>query len=180
MPTSFTNCSAGRWAVSALILAAWPAGLLAQEQAAITLQGKHITVKYAPAPVSGRKIFGAAVPYGQVWRIGEKSPPVLHTDADLAFYGLTVPKGDYNLYVLPAADKWELIISRQTGDAPYNPKLDVGRVSMLLKKAPAPVEIRKLTLTATAALSARLEISWEDTVASVPFRVDLVGRDREW
>ena len=157
-----------------------PAVLQAQEQASVVLQGKTVAVKYAASSVSGRKIFGAAVPYGQVWRIGDKAAATLHTDADLAFYGLTVPKGDYTLYVLPAAEKWQLIISRQKGAAAYDPKLDVGRVQMTIGKTPAAVETCKVTLTKTAALSAKFELSWENTAASVPFRVDLMNPDREW
>jgi hypothetical protein len=157
-----------------------PVSAAAQEQTAVVLHGKNVIVKYSSATAAGRKIFGAAVPYAQVWRIGEKSAPVLHTDADLAFYGVTVPKGDYALFLLPAADKWELIIARQAPDAPYNPKTAVGRVQMVLRKAPVPTDMRKISVTATAALSAKLEIAWEDTVASAPFRVDLVARDAEW
>ena len=143
----------------------------------MVIQGKTIEVKYTGPSMNGRKIFGAAVPYGQVWRIGDKAAPSFHTDADLAFYGLTVPKGDYALYVLPAADKWQLIISRQTGVAAYNPKMDVGRVPMTMGKAPAPVETCRVTLTKTAALSAKLELSWENTVASrsVPRRLGCRG-----
>ena len=175
-----TNRKVFRWLAGAILCAAMPVVAEAQEQTAVVLRGKNVTVKYSSASAAGRKIFGAAVPFGQVWRIGEKVAPVLHTDADLAFYGLTVPKGDYALFLLPAADKWELIIARQAPDAPYNPKTAVGRVQMVLRKAPAPVDMRKITVTATAALSAKFEIAWEDTVASAPFRLDLVGRDAEW
>jgi hypothetical protein len=37
-----------------------------------------------------------------------------------------------------------------------------------------------VALTKTAALSGKLELSWENVVASVPFRIDMVGSDREW
>src|ERR1035441_5963317 len=117
----------GRWLVGLFVIAILAPAVRAQEQVSVVIQGKTITVKYAAPAMNGRKIFGAAVPYGQVWRIGDKAAPALHTDADLAFYGLTVPKGDYTLYVLPAADKWQLIVSRQTGAAAYDPKMDVGR-----------------------------------------------------
>ncbi len=154
--------------------------LSAQEQTSVVLQGKTIEIKYAAQSMKGRKIFGSTVPYGQVWRIGDKAAPVFHTESDLAFYGMTVPKGDYTVYVLPAADKWQLIISKQKGAGAYDPKLDVGRVPMTMGKAPAPVETCKVTLTKTAALSGKLELSWENTVASAPFRLDLMASDREW
>jgi hypothetical protein len=170
----------GRRLAGVFALAFLAAALQAQDQTSVALQGKNIEVKYAASAMGGRKIFGATVPYGQVWRIGDKAAPVLRTEGDLAFYGVTVPKGDYTLWALPAADKWQLIISRQTGTGAYNPKMDVGRVPMTLGKTAAPVESCKITLTKTAALSAKLEIAWENTVGSVPIRLDLVGADREW
>ncbi len=153
---------------------------MAQGQTSVALQGKNIEIKYEPQSMNGRKIFGAAVPYGQVWRIGDKAAPAFHTDGDLAFYGATIPKGDYTLYILPEAGAWQLIISKQTGAGPYNPKMDAGKAQMTLSKAPAPVETCKVTLTKTATLSAKFELTWENTVASVPFRLDMANSDREW
>jgi hypothetical protein len=180
MRSSWRDFGVGGCLAGIFVLAILAPVLGAEERTSVVIQGNTIEVKYTGASMNGRKIFGAAVPYGQVWRIGDKAAPSFHTDADLAFYGLTVPKGDYALYVFPAADKWQLIISRQSGAAAYNPKLEVGRAPMTMGKAPAPVETCKVTLTKTAALSAKLELSWENTVASVPLRIDLVASDREW
>jgi hypothetical protein len=170
----------GKCLVELFVIATLAVVSRADDQTSAVIQGKAISVKYAAASMNGRRIFGAVVPYGQVWRIGDKAAASFHTDADLVFYGLTVPKGDYTLYVLPAADKWQLIINRQTGAAAYNPKMDVGRVPMTMGKAAAPVETCKIGLTKTATLAAKLELSWENTVASVPFHLDLVTSDREW
>jgi hypothetical protein len=170
----------GRWIAGVFVIAVLAAAAQAQEQVSVVIEGKTIAVKYAAPSINGRKIFGAAVPYGQVWRIGDKAAPAFHTDGDLAFYGLTVPKGDYTLYVLPTADKWQLIISKQTGAGAYDPKMDVGRAPMTIEKASAPVETCKLALTKTAALSGKFQLSWENVVASIPFRIDMVASDREW
>lgn len=174
------NPPLGRYLTGVFAVAVLAANLSAQQQTSVALQGKTIEVRYAAQSMNGRKIFGATVPYGQVWRIGEKAAPAFHTEADLAFYGLTVPKGDYTLYVLPAAGKWQLIISHHKGAGAYDPKMDLGRVAMTLEKTAAPVEASRITLTKTAALSGKLELSWENVVASVPFRIDLVSPDREW
>ena len=166
----------------AVLVAGLAGPALAQEQVvSTTIQGKTITVKYASPSMKGRKIFGGVVPMNQVWRIGDSSPAALHSDSDLVFYGLTIPKGDYSLYVLVDPTKWQLIINKQTGPkaATYNAKMDVGRVPMTMGKAPAPVETCKITLPKTAALAAKLELSWENTIASVPFHIDFAA-DREW
>jgi hypothetical protein len=82
---------------------------------------------------------------------------------------VVVPKGDYSLYLLADADKWQLIISKQTGQKAkvYDPKMDLGRVPMVLRSAPAPVEICTVTLSKSAARAARLELALQDTIASV-------------
>ncbi len=151
-------------------------------QTSLTIEGKNISVKYSAPSVKGRKIFGGVVPYNQVWRIGEDAAAAFHTDADIVFKGVNVPKGDYTLYVLVAADKWQLIINKQTGQKAltYDQKMDLGRVAMSLAKPAAPVEICKLTLTKTAALAAKLELTWDNTIASVPLYLDRVAGDKEW
>jgi hypothetical protein len=132
--------------------------------------------------VKGRKVFGGVVPYNQVWRIGEDAAATLHTDAAIIFRGFGVPKGDYTLYVLVGTDKWELIVSRQSGQQAlvYDPKFDLGRVVMSLTKSAAPIETCNLTLAETTVMAGKLEIAWENTVASVPFLLDSVPDDSEW
>ena len=150
-------------ALAAIILTTGVAAFA--QQSAVTLDGKAITVKYAPAAVQDRKFFGT-----------------LHTDADIVFKGVAVPAGNYSLYVLVAADKWQLIVNKQTGPkaANYDPKLDVGRVSMVMAKAPAPVETSRLALTKVAAMAAKIEIAWENVVATTQFHLDRVAGDSEW
>lgn len=173
---------------SDFILAATMAGLagiaFAQQpaQTSTTINGKTIAIKYSAPSMKGRKIFGGVAPYGKVWRIGDNSAVAFHTDVDLVFKGATVPKGDYTLYVLPDAGAWQLIVNKQTGPKAltHNPKMDVGRVPMILSKAPAPVETCKVTITKTAARAAKLEIAWENTIGSAAFHLDRVAGDSEW
>ena len=81
----------------------------------------------------------------------------------MVFLGLVVPKGDYSLYLLPDVDKWQLIFSKQTGQpaGAYNPRMDLGRVPMILRSASAPSETCKLTLTKSAARAASLSLRWK-------------------
>lgn len=141
-----------------------------------------VTVKYTPAAAGGKKVFGGMVPYNQVWPIGGTSAAIFHTDDGLVFKGVVVPKGDYSLYLLPEADKMTLIINKQTGPKTqaYNQKLDLGRVPMVIRKATAPVEPCKLAVAKTASRGGRIEFSWENTVATIPFALDWAPGDPEW
>ncbi len=62
----------------------------------------------------------------------------------------------------------------------YNPKMDLGRVPMDMKKAGAPIENLKMTLTSLGSVAGKLEMAWENTIASVPFNLDAVKANREW
>jgi hypothetical protein len=158
--------------------AAGPGGA---KESSITMRGKAISVKYSASSMAGRKIFGATVPYSQVWRIGD-APVSFHTDADLEVQGLAVPKGSYSLFILPQAQEWQLIISKQTGPQAktYTTKFDLGRVPMDMKKSPAPVDPLRITLTSFGSVAGKLEVAWENTIASVPFNLDVVKANPEW
>ena len=136
-------------------------------EATATIGGKAVSIKYGAPTVRNRKIFGGLVPFGEVWRAGANSATSLHTETDLMIGTLSVPKGDYTLYVLPTATEWMLIVNKQTGQwgTEYSQSNDLGRVKMTLKAAPALVEAYKITLTATA-----LQLEWENTIATIPVK----------
>jgi hypothetical protein len=156
-------------------------GQQAVQDTSVKMSGKAITLKYSAAAMGGRKIFGGVVPFNQVWRAGAGTA-AFHTDADLEIQGLSVPKGDYTLFVLPDRMEWQLIVSKQTGPqaATYNPKMDLGRVPMDMKKAAAPIENLKITISSLGSVAGKIEMGWETTVASVPFNIDAVKANREW
>ena len=145
----------------------------------VTINGKTITIKYSSPAVNGRvgKIFskGGLISGDDnypVWRAGANAATALHTDADLTIGTLTVPKGDYTIFVNladPAA--WELIVNKQTGQSglTYDAKQDLGRVKMTMAKPPATVEQLKYTLAATGGNKGKLSLAWENAAASVAF-----------
>jgi hypothetical protein len=153
----------------------------AQTQSSVKMSGKAITLKFSPASMQGRKIVGGVVPYNKVWLPGDAAAS-FNTEVDLEVQGLAVPKGDYTLYVLPDAKEWQLIISKQTGPqaASYSQRLDLGRVPMDMKKAGAPVETLRMTVSSLGNVAGKLELAWENTVASVPFNLDIVKASKEW
>jgi hypothetical protein len=63
-----------------------------------------------------------------------------------------------------------LIVSKETGQwgLTYNPKMDLGRVKMTMSKPPKPIETYKMTLSSTGPKMGKLQLEWENHVASVP------------
>ena len=143
----------------------------------VTIGGKTIAIKYSAPSVHGRQIFGPGGlvshdPHYPVWRAGANAATALHTDADLDMQGLLVPAGDYTLFVNVAdPDHWELIVSKDTKEwgLAYKENMDLGRVKMEMSKPPALIETYKMTLSSDGGNSGKLQLEWENHIASVSF-----------
>jgi len=142
-----------------------------------TIGGKAISVTYSSPGVKGRAghlfekdgLIGHDPTY-PVWRAGANSATKLHTEADLTFGGLAVPKGDYSLYVdLSDPDNWVLIVNKQTGQwgTKYDKAQDLGRVKMSMSKPDAMVENLKYIITDMGGTTGKLTLEWENRSASV-------------
>lgn len=144
------------------------------EQATLQIPAGRIEIKYSSPSVRGRQIFGpggllsrdATYP---VWRAGANAATSLHTDAELQIGSLTVPKGDYTLFVLVRdPDHWQLIVNKQTGQwgLTYDAKRDLGRVPMEMSVPAAPVERLRWVIT-----EHNLSLQWDKHIATVALTV---------
>ncbi|HSH44352.1 MAG TPA: membrane dipeptidase, partial [Longimicrobiales bacterium] len=133
-----------------------------------TIGGANIVVDHGVPRKRGRDIFGALVPFGEVWRTGADRATHLSADRDLTVGGRRVPAGTYTLFTIPNPEEWTLIISRATdinGQA-YDPELDLARVPMDVRALGEPVE--ELTIVVDA--DGYLRLQWDETEAVVPVR----------
>lgn len=164
-----------RWFGILSLLAAAPlfGQLSPPAETSVTVAGKSISVKYGAPSMRGRKIFGQLEPYNHVWRAGANEATAFHTGANLDIGGLSVPKGDYTLFVYLDPKQWQLIVSKQTGEwgLDYNQGQDLGRVKMDMSVPPKPIEKYKMTLSSLGGNKAKLQLEWENTIASVPITV---------
>jgi len=150
-----------------------PPPLSPPAKTSITINGQKITINYSAPSMRKRVIFGALVPFGQVWRAGANDATMLHTSVDMEFKGLVVPKGEYSIFVWPDPQQWQLIFNKQTGQQglEYHQDRDFGRVPMDMSHPPKRVETYKMTLTKTGDMQGQLKLAWENTVATVDFVV---------
>ena len=140
----------------------------------LTINGKTISISYSAPSMRGRTIFGpngivAKDPTAPVWRAGADNATSIHTDADLMIGSLSVPKGDYTLFVLPEPGKWQLIVNKQTGQwgTEYNQSQDLARIPMKVSQRSAGLEMFTISFDKTSGNSATLKLEWENTIASV-------------
>jgi hypothetical protein len=138
-----------------------------------TIGGHKITIDYYSPSMHGRKIFGALVPYNQVWCTGANWATKITSDADLQMGTLKIPKGSHSIWTIPADKQWTLIINNQTGQfhLNYDGSRDLGRTKMDIKPIDAPVEAFKIELRQNGGSNGTLALDWEKTEAYMPFTV---------
>ena len=164
--------------------------------ATAVVDGKWIEVTYSRPMLRQRtNIFGTGAEYGvavragaPVWRAGANLTTVFKTEVPLIFGGTKLPAGEYGLLVdLKGPTEWTLILTSQprgqpqpeggnttdlVGAANYNPKFDVVRAAMRVdSKAAATLDQMTIYFLDVTKAGGKLAIAWENTVATVEFRV---------
>lgn len=172
----FLMCTA-LLAFASTVLAQQKAPASPPETANGTIGGHSITIKYSSPGVKGREghIFTrdgliSHDPHYPVWRAGANSATSLHTDADLTIGDLSVPRGDYTLFVdISNPDHWTLIVNKQTGEwgLRYDASHDLGKTPMTMSKPASMVENLAWSITDSGGGKEELTLSWEDHTASV-------------
>jgi tetratricopeptide (TPR) repeat protein len=112
-----------------------PAAVVSQ-----TLGLADFSVRYSRPAVSGRKVWGELVPFGEVWRAGANENTVLAVTAPFTIGGTKLPAGRYGLHMIPTATTWTVILNRQAnawGSFRYNPAEDAVRFTV----TPGPAEM---------------------------------------
>ncbi|MGH7468161.1 MAG: DUF2911 domain-containing protein [Longimicrobiales bacterium] len=132
----------------------------------------NVWLDYSRPAKRGRPVWGALVPWDQVWRMGANDAAHLATDRPLEIGHVTLSPGTYTLFLLPAQSGWQLIINRSTGMSglEYDAALDVERIPLRVENLERPVESFTIDLR-PAANGGTIAIAWDNRSASVPFRV---------
>ncbi len=71
----------------------------------------ELSVFYCSPSKNERTIFGALVPYNEVWRTGANEASTFTTNKDLKFKDQTLPKGTYTLWTIPTETNWTVIFN---------------------------------------------------------------------
>lgn len=132
-----------------------------------------ITITYHRPLINGRKVWDGLVPNGQVWRAGANENTVIEFSDPVSVEGQALPKGVYGLHMIPTADSWTVIFSKNStswGSFSYDQKEDALRVSV----KPQPSEMHEALaydFDDVKPDSALVTLRWEKV--AVPFRVSL-------
>jgi hypothetical protein len=150
-----------------------------------TIDGNKITIVYGrpysknpKQPTEIRKIWGALVPYGKVWRTGANAATLLTVEQPIVIGETTLPAGKYSLFTFPTEDgKAKLIINKKTGQwgIPYNEETEkaneLARIDLKKETLDKDVDQFTMAIVKNAAGGGTLKMMWEKTAFSVPFTV---------
>ena len=130
-----------------------------------------ITINYHRPLVNNRKVWDGVVPYGQVWRAGANENTTISFSDPVTIEGKALDKGTYGLFMIPTADQWTIIFSKNStswGAFTYNQAEDALRVTV----KPVAAEMHN-SLTYdfddVQPNSAIVTMAWEKV--AVPFKV---------
>jgi hypothetical protein len=135
----------------------------------------EITVEYSSPAVKGRKIWGALVPFDQLWRTGANQATKLTVSRDVVLGGLPVPAGSYALFTIPGKSTWTVVLNKKTDQSgtgrDYKAELDLVRFTAQPK--PAPFRERMTFLFADFTDDkGTLDLEWEKLRLSIPIKVN--------
>jgi tetratricopeptide (TPR) repeat protein len=136
-----------------------------------------ITISYHRPEVNNRKIWDGLVPYGKVWRAGANENTTITFSDPVMIEGKLLDKGAYGLHMIPNADEWTIIFSKNStswGSFTYDQAEDALRVSV----KPMPADLHNALTYDFDQLkpdSAVVELEWEKL--AVPFKVSVNVHD---
>ncbi len=135
-----------------------------------TIGVTDVKVTYARPSAKGRRIFGALVPFGQVWRTAANAGSYISFEAPVNIDGTTVPAGQYALLSFPGPKEWRIVLNRTTRTiltAPYDETQNVLSLTVPVEEIPF-VETFTITFDHLTTDAAVLALSWERTRVAFP------------
>ncbi len=134
-----------------------------------------LTIDYHRPAVNGRAVWGALVPWDQVWRAGANDNTTLTTSSPVTIGGQRLDAGTYGLHLIPSeAGPWTLILSTTHtawGSFSYDPAEDAVRAAVTVRAAPMQERLAfRFDDPTDDAVTAVLH--WEKVEVPIPVSVD--------
>lgn len=133
-----------------------------------------VSVNYHRPAVHERKIWGALVPLGKVWRTGANDATKIQFSDAVKVAGHEVPAGTYSFFAIPTETTWTLILNKkadQWGAFNYSADEDLLRFEVT-PTACAPQEWLRYTIEPKGENAATIQLAWEKLCVEFPVEVD--------
>lgn len=142
------------------------------------LNDTRLEVFYNRPYKKGRDIFGALVPYDEVWRTGANEATTFASNKDLMIEGNYMPKGEYTIWTIPHDTVWDIIFN--TKQYPWGvdeqmrpmrePQFDLMNIEEPVQHLDKSVEQFTIAFDNTTD-DLKLTFVWDKTKIEVPLEV---------
>ncbi|WP_298498415.1 DUF2911 domain-containing protein [uncultured Algibacter sp.] len=124
-----------------------------------------------------REIFGALVPYNQVWRTGANEATTFETNKPLQVNGMPLEPGKYTLWTVPKDSTWTVIFnSKQYSwgvnaemQPMWDPNYDALNIEVPVQRLPNHVEQFTIAFD-NSTDNLYLTMAWDDVKIAVPLK----------
>lgn len=153
-----------------------PADQVRKSQAAAVSQriaNTEITLTYSRPVARGRELFGALVPYDQVWNPGADQATAIAFTRDVQINEQPLQAGRYSLWAIPRRERWTMIFSRATDvyHTPYpGENQDALRLDVRPEQGPH-MEALSFSFPIVEGKDAVLRLHWGNVMVPLAIRV---------
>ena len=119
---------------------------------------------------NGRTIFGELLEYGKVWRLGANEATEIEFFQNVKIATTKIKKGRYTMYCIPFAEKWTIIINKETdtwGSFKYDQTKDLVRIDVPVQKQSEILEAFVMAFDKSPT-GANLVIAWDNFKVTLP------------
>jgi len=141
------------------------------------LNDLKLEVFYNRPSKKNRKVFGALVPFNQVWRTGANEATTFETNKTLQLNGVPLPAGKYTLWTVPKDSTWQVLFNskqyswgvNEEMKPMWDPNYDVVNIEVPVEKLNHAVEQFTIAFdNSTDHLF--LTMAWDDVKIAVPLK----------
>ena len=128
-------------------------------------------VIYGRPQKNDRNIFGDLVPYDMIWRIGANEATEIEFYREVKIAGKKISKGRYTLYAIPSAEKWTMVLNKETdtwGAFGYDAKKDILRTEVKVITRPDVVDIFTICFEGKEKNKTSLMVAWDNKEVHLP------------
>jgi hypothetical protein len=134
-----------------------------------------IKVAYHRPAINGRPVWGALVPWGEVWRAGANENTTITFSSDVKVEGKPLKAGTYGLHMIPTQKDWTIIFSTMSvawGSYSYDAKEDALRVTVKPRAVASSEERLAYRFDDPSMTKTTLVMSWEKIAVPIAIDVD--------
>ena len=153
-----------------------PLDQVAKSQAAAVSQriaNTEITITYSRPVARGRALFGALVPYNEVWDPGADQATAIAVTRDVRINTAPLAAGKYSLWAIPRPDTWTVIFSK-AADVYHTPYPGEAQDALRLDVRPEQgphMEALTFYFPGVEGKDATLRLHWGETMVPLSIRV---------